>query len=71
MCALHVKATFGIDQCINYRRHLPIHIKKNSVVKQIYKKGMKEDADNYHPVTLVPALSKILEKVIANSQFIF
>jgi hypothetical protein len=37
------------------------------VVKPIYKKGMKEDANNYHPITLVPALSKSLEKVTANS----
>jgi hypothetical protein len=27
---------------------------------------MKEVANNYHPITFVPALSKILEKVIAN-----
>jgi hypothetical protein len=26
---------------------------------------MKEDANNYHPITLVPTLSNILEKVIA------
>jgi hypothetical protein len=36
------------------------------VVIPIYKKGTKEDANNYRPITLVPALSKILEKVIAN-----
>jgi hypothetical protein len=41
-------------------------LKKKTVVKPIYKNGMKEDANNYHPITLVPALSKILGKVIVN-----
>jgi hypothetical protein len=50
---------------VTQSKHLPIHIEK-SKVKPIYKKGMKEDANNYRPVTLVPALSEILEKVIAN-----
>jgi hypothetical protein len=31
----------------------------------------KEDANNCHPVSLVPALSKILEKVIANQVICF
>jgi hypothetical protein len=39
---------------------------KKSVVILVYKKGTKEDANKYRPITLVPALSKILEKVIAN-----
>jgi hypothetical protein len=34
---------------------------KKSVVKPIYKKGMKEDANNYHPITLASALSQILK----------
>jgi hypothetical protein len=36
-----------IRQCINERRHLPIHIKK-SVVKPVYKKETKENANHYH-----------------------
>jgi hypothetical protein len=35
-------------------------------VKPIYKNGTKEDANNYCPITLVQAPSKILEKAIAN-----
>jgi hypothetical protein len=37
-----------------------------SIVKPIYKKGMKEEARNYRPITLVPPLSQILKKVIPN-----
>jgi hypothetical protein len=70
ICALHVKTTSRIGQCINQRRHLPIHIKK-SVVKPIYKNGTKEDANNYCPITLVPALSKNLENVMANQLIYF
>jgi hypothetical protein len=44
----------------------PSTLKKKTVVKPIYKNGMKEDANNYHPITLVPALAKILRKVIVN-----
>jgi hypothetical protein len=40
---------------------IPAMLKK-SVVKPIYKKGTKEGADNYSPVILVLALSKIMEK---------
>jgi hypothetical protein len=66
MCTLHNKPTFRISQCINQRRHVSIHVKKKSVVKPIYKKWPKEDANNNCPITLVPALSKILEKVLQN-----
>jgi hypothetical protein len=37
---------------------------KRSVVKPIYKKIMKKEANSYRPITLVPALSESLEKVI-------
>jgi hypothetical protein len=33
---------------------------KKAVVKPIYKNGKKEEAINYRPFTLVPALSKVL-----------
>jgi hypothetical protein len=41
------------------------------VVKPIYKKGKKEEAINCRPINLVPALSKVLEKVIANQLIAF
>jgi retron-type reverse transcriptase len=46
-------------------------ILKKSVVIPIYKKGTEEDAANYRPVTLVPTLSKVLEKVIVSQLIIF
>jgi hypothetical protein len=50
-----------MSQCIYQRRNLPVHIKKNSVDKPVYKKETKEDANTYGPVTLVSALSKVLK----------
>jgi hypothetical protein len=44
---------------------------KKSVVKPIYKNGEKEEAINYWPITLVPTLSKVLGKVIANQLLSF
>jgi hypothetical protein len=43
----------------------PLVLRK-SVVKPIYKYGAKEDATNYRPITLVPALSMVFEKLIVN-----
>jgi hypothetical protein len=43
---------------------------KKSVVKPIYKNGGKE-AINYRQITLVPTLSEVLEKVIANQLIAF
>jgi hypothetical protein len=47
----------------------PSKLKKNQ--KPIYKNGEKEEAINYRPITLVPALSKVLEKVIAHQLLAF
>jgi retron-type reverse transcriptase len=49
----------------------PSTLKKKSVVKPIYKNGTREDANNYRPITLVPTLSKALEKVTANQLIAF
>jgi hypothetical protein len=45
--------------------------KKKKVIKPIYKSGTKEDANICRPISLVPALSKVLEKVIANQLIAF
>lgn len=37
---------------------------KFSIVKPLHKKGDKNDLNNYRPITLVPILSKILEKIM-------
>ncbi|XP_045762463.1 uncharacterized protein LOC123865461 [Maniola jurtina] len=46
--------------------HYPTRL-KFSIVKPLYKKGDKKDISNYRPVTLVPILSKILERVMFNN----
>jgi hypothetical protein len=38
---------------------------KKFVVKPVLKKVSTQDVDNYHTITLVPAPSKILEKIIS------
>jgi hypothetical protein len=39
---------------------------KRSVIKPLYKKGKKNDKNNYRPVALTPVLSKLFEKAMYN-----
>jgi hypothetical protein len=45
--------------------HFPKCLKK-AVVVPIYKSGKKDQVTNYRPISLLPSLSKILEKIINN-----
>ena len=40
-------------------------------LKPLYKKGLKTDPKNYRPVSLLPFVSKVIEKVIHNHTKIF
>lgn len=40
-------------------------ILKYSVVKPLFKKGLKSDTGNYRPITLVPIFSKIFERTMS------
>lgn len=44
---------------------------KVSIVKPLYKKGNKALIDNYRPVTLIPILSKLFEKVLHSKLYSF
>ncbi len=39
---------------------------KHAIVTPLHKKGDQDDITNYRPVSLLPVLSKILEKIVAN-----
>ena len=52
ICNLSIKLSTVPDEC------------KIAKLKPFYKKGKKTDPKNYRPISLLPAISKILEKVI-------
>ena len=52
ICNLSIKLSTVPDDC------------KITKLKPIYKKGKKTDPKNYRPISLLPVISKILEKVI-------
>ena len=44
---------------------------KKAKVIPVHKKGQKTNANNYWPISLLPVLSKILEKIVLSTAFIF
>lgn len=50
--------------------HFPNRL-KYSIVKPLYKKGKRIDINNYRPITLIPILSKVFEKVIYSKLYCF
>ncbi|KAK9879321.1 hypothetical protein WA026_004174 [Henosepilachna vigintioctopunctata] len=44
---------------------------KSAIVKPIYKKGDKEEMENYRPISLLPAFSKLFELVISKQLISF
>ena len=52
ICSLFIKLSTVPDEC------------KIAKLKPLYKKGKKTDPKNYRPISLLPVISKILEKVI-------
>ena len=51
--------------------NLSIKLSKIAKLKPLYKKGKKTDPKNYRPISLLPVISKILEKVIHNQTMEF
>ena len=56
ICNLSIKLSSFPDEC------------KIAKLKPLYKKGKKTDPKNYRPISLLPVISKILEKVISFSK---
>ena len=52
ICNLSIRLSAVPDEC------------KIAKLKPLYKKGKKTDPKNYRPISLLPVISKILEKVI-------
>ena len=42
-----------------------------TILKPLYKKGSKTDPKNYRPVSLLPLVSNVIEKVVHNQTEIF
>ena len=51
------------------RSKFPLDFK--TILKPLYKKGSKTDSKNYRPVSLLPLLSNVIEKVVHNQTEIF
>ena len=45
---------------------LPDDLKQAKVITPIYKEGDKNECGNYRPICVIPAISKILEKIVYN-----
>lgn len=58
--------TIAVNQSIN-ENNFPLALKK-AVVKPIFKSGDKLCVSNYQPISILPAISKIFEKVVAEQQ---
>ena len=59
ICNFSIKLSTVPDEC------------KIAKLKPLYKKGTKTDPKNYRPISLLPVISKILEKVIHNQTMDF
>ena len=59
ICYLSIKLCTVPDEC------------KIAKLKTLYKKGKKTDPKNYRPISLLPVICKILEKVIHNQTMEF
>ena len=51
-CNLYIKLSFLLKNC------------ETAKVKPLFKKGSKTDYQNYHPISLLPLLLKITEKIL-------
>ena len=46
-------------------------ILKNANIAPVFKKGFRESKDNYRPVSILPIISKIFEKLLSKQIIIY
>ena len=44
---------------------------KKAIIKPVYKKDDKDDISNYRPISILPILSKIFERIATDQMVIF
>ena len=61
-----------LEKCISELRNLSMtlgsfpNVFKIAKVKPLFKKGSKTDPSNYRPISLLPFLSKVFERIVLN-----
>ncbi len=59
-----INSSFQFFNSITDRGEIPTQL-KTAIVTPIYKSGSRNDMNNYRPISVLPIVSKIMEKIVA------